>query len=357
MISLDNLSITGGQLVSYAIGAAFASVNAGWRYMAAIGAVPAIILCCLLPFCPESPRQLVYHQKPDEAAKVISRIFPDGSLLQVQQKVQHIKIHVEQNRSADKSLWWQIKQLYVVPSNFRAMFAACGLMAISQLGGFNSILYYSGTLFAAVGFNQPVAVGASIAATNFVFTWINLFLVDRIGRRKILMHTLWVMSAALVVAAVCFHWVPLDKNLEVTSGKVEWAADVVLLCMLVYVAFYSLGAGNIAWMSSEFYPIEVRAVGTMLLTMSCWGSNVIVASTFLTQMANTTPSGAFGFYAGVCFFGWVGVYFCYPDVKGMTLEDIREVFKHGFGVKYARELQNEAKRNAQAENVGVTGQV
>jgi SP family myo-inositol transporter-like MFS transporter 13 len=59
MISLDNLSITTGQLISYGIGAAFANVSAGWRYMAAIGAVPAIILCTLLPFCPQSPRQLL----------------------------------------------------------------------------------------------------------------------------------------------------------------------------------------------------------------------------------------------------------------------------------------------------------
>ncbi|KAJ5381137.1 uncharacterized protein N7496_003565 [Penicillium cataractarum] len=359
MISLDNLSITTGQLISYGIGAAFASVSAGWRYMAAIGAVPAIILCALLPFCPESPRQLVYHHKPDEAAKVIAKIFPDGAPLQVQQKVQHITIHVDQTRNEDKSLWWQIKQLYVVPANFRAMFAACGLMAISQLGGFNSILYYSGTLFAAVGFDKPIAVGTIIAATNFIFTWINLLLVDRVGRRQILLHTLWVMAAALAVAAISFHWIPLNHNLELTSHKNGWAADIVLVCMVVFVAFYSAGAGNIAWMSSEFYPLEVRAVGTMMLTMSCWGSNVIVSSTFLTQMANTTPSGAFGFYAAVCFFGWIGVIFCYPDVKGMTLEDIREVFQHGFGVKYARDLQREAKqsRNAARENVGVAREV
>jgi SP family myo-inositol transporter-like MFS transporter 13 len=91
----------------------------------------------------------------------------------------------------------------------------------------------------------------------------------------------------------------------------------------------------------------------MLLTMSCWGSNVIVASTFLTQAQNTTLSGTFGFYAGVCFFGWIGVYFCYPDVKGMTLEDIREIFKHGFGVKYAREVQEQAKRSVRGESVVV----
>lgn len=80
-----------------------------------------------------------------------------------------------------------------------------------------------------------------------------------------------------------------------------------------------------------------------MLTCMCWGSNVIDASTFLTQMENTTPSGAFGFYAAICFFGWIAVYLCYPEVKGMTLEDIREIFQHGFGVQRARELQAEAK--------------
>lgn len=207
MISLDNLSITFGQLVSYAIGAAFANVRHGWRYMAGLGAVPAVTLCCLLPFCPESPRQLVYHHRTEEAARVIAKIFPDGTAQQVQDKVQHISIHVEQNRGADKSLWWQIKQLYLVPSSFRAMFAACGLMAISQLGGFNSILYYSGTLFAAIGFDQPVAVGTVIAGTNFIFTWFNLALVDRLGRRQILMHTLWVMAASFGGRS---HLLPLD---------------------------------------------------------------------------------------------------------------------------------------------------
>jgi SP family myo-inositol transporter-like MFS transporter 13 len=351
MIGLDNMSITGGQLVSYGIGAAFAGVNHGWRYMAALGAVPAIVLCCLLPFCPESPRQLIYHNKPEEAAKVIAKIFPNGTPQQVQQKVQHIAFHVEQAQilRGDKSIWWQIKQLYVVPSNFRAMVSACGLMAISQLGGFNSLMYYSSTLFALVGFSNPVAVGTVIAATNFIFTWVNLVLVDRVGRRRILLSTMWGMAAALVCAAVCFHWIPINHDLSLKSNNIGWPAYVVLVCMVIYVGFYSSGMGNTAWLSSEFYAMEVRAVGTMMLTLSCWGSNIIVASTFLTQMENTTPSGAFGFYAAICFFGWISVYFCYPEVKGMALEDIREVFQHGFGVKYARQLQKEAKRKARGE--------
>lgn len=353
MVGLDNMSITGGQLVSYGIGAAFAQVNHGWRWMAGLGAVPAIVLCCLLPFCPESPRQLIYHNKHEEASRVIALIFPNGTEQQVRDKVQHITYHVEQAKSysADKSIWWQIKQLYVVPGNLRAMIAACGLMAISQLSGFNSLMYYSSTIFALVGFSNPVAVGTVIAATNFIFTWVNLILVDRLGRRRILLSTMWAMSAALVCAAICFHWIPINHDLTLKTNEVSWPAYVLLVCMVIYVGFYSSGVGNTAWLSSEFYPMEVRAVGTMMLTMSCWGANIIVASTFLTQMENTTPSGAFGFYAGICFFGWIAVYFCYPEVRGMTLEDIREVFKHGFGVKYARNVQKEMRQRGHAIRV------
>lgn len=195
MIGLDNMSITGGQLISYGIGAGLAHVTHGWRYMVGLGAVPAIILACLLPFCPESPRQLIYHDKPDEAAAVIQKIFPRGTPEQVRQKVAHITAHVAEAKALKegKGQLWLIKQLYVVPGNFRALVAACGLMAISQLGGFNSLMYYSSTLFALVGFKNPVAVGTIIAATNFFFTWVNLMVVDRLGRRRILLCTMWGM--------------------------------------------------------------------------------------------------------------------------------------------------------------------
>jgi SP family myo-inositol transporter-like MFS transporter 13 len=307
---------------------------------------------CLLPFCPESPRQLIYHDKPEAAAVVIQSIFPNGTPEQVQQKIRHITAHVAEAKALKegKGNLWLLKQLYVVPGNLRALIAACGIMAISQLGGFNSLMYYSSTLFALVGFANPVAVGTIIAATNFFFTWVNLMVVDRFGRRRILLSTMWGMALFLALAAVAFHWIPINHDLTLKTSKIGWPAYVVLACMIIYVGFYSSGMGNTAWLSSEFFPMEIRAYGTMMLTCSCWGSNIIVASTFLTQMENTTPSGAFGFYAAICFFGWIAVYFCYPEVKGMTLEDIREIFKHGFGVKYARELQKEMKAQRQVEN-------
>ncbi|WYZ38212.1 hypothetical protein EsH8_III_000126 [Colletotrichum jinshuiense] len=351
MIGLDNMCITGGQLVSYGVGAGFAHVQGGWRYMVGGGAIPAIILACMLPFCPESPRQLIFHGKTQEAERVIRKIFPNGTDEQVRMKVRHITMHVEEakNLNAGKSQWWVLKQLYVVPANLRALIAACGLMAISQLSGFNSLMYYSPLIFSLVGFDNPVAVGTIIAGTNFIFTFVNLILVDRVGRRRILLCTVQFMGVFLVVAAVAFKWIPINHDLSLGEGAtVGPPAIIVLVSMVFFVAFYSSGIGNTAWLSSEFFPMEVRAMGTMMLTMSCWGSNIIVASTFLTQMENTTPSGAFGFYAAICVLGWVSIYFCYPEVKNMTLEDIREIFSHGFGVQRAREFQKQMKADRNA---------
>ena len=89
--------------------------------------------------------------------------------------------------------------------------------------------------------------------------------------------------------------------------------------------------------------MEVRAMGTMWLTCSCWGSNIIVSSTFLTMMKSLTPSGAFGFYAAICGIGWVLIILYYPEVSGLTLEEIKEVFESRNPVKHARQMRKDRK--------------
>jgi len=242
------------------------------------------------------------------------------------------------------SRWQKIKLLHTNGANFRALVSACGLMVISQMSGFNTLMYYSATLFAIVGFSNPVAVGLVVAGTNFIMTWINMMVVDGLGRRRLLLLTAWGMSAGLLAVAVAFSFIPIDRQtLALTNPTVTPPAIVVLIFIIWFVAFYSVSVGNTAWMSTDFFPMEVRAMGTMFLTCSCWGSNIIVSSTFLTMMHSLTPSGAFGFYAAICGIGYVLIYLGYPEVSGLTLEEIKEVFQHGFGVKYARQLRKDNK--------------
>lgn len=131
MIALDNMSVTFGQLISYALGAALTGPTHGWRYMIAIGGVPPIILFFLLPLCPESPRQLLSHGKREEATKVITRVYPHATEAQVSAKVDNIVqgVEAENHALAGKSLGWQFKQLHTVGSNLRPLVCACAIMA------------------------------------------------------------------------------------------------------------------------------------------------------------------------------------------------------------------------------------
>lgn len=346
LIGLNNMSITGGQVVSYAIGAAFANVTHGWRYMVGLGAVPAITLVILLPFCPESPRHLIYHGRTEEAKVVLRKIYKGATDEQISSKVTSITIACDEAKEVNEgeSRWSKIKQLHTNPANLRALISACGLMVMSQLSGFNALMYYSGTLFALVGFDDPIAVGIVVAGVNFIMTWVNMLIVDPVGRRRIMLCTVWAMSAGLVAIAIAFHFIPINlKTLDVETNSVSPAAIAVLVFIIWFVIFYGVSVGNIAWMSTDFFPLEVRAMGTMWLTCCTWGSNVIISSTFLSMMKAWTPSGAFGFYAGICGVGWVWIIFFYPEVSGLTLEEIKEVFNHGFGVRYASKLRKERK--------------
>jgi SP family myo-inositol transporter-like MFS transporter 13 len=347
MIAFNNMSVTLGQLIASCIGAGLAHVpGEGWRGTVGIGALPAITLAIMLFWCPESPRQLVAHGQLENADNVLTRIYPISTPAQRLAKIQAIQLSIQEATSslAQESLWTVFKRIVTTPPTARAVFTACLVMAISQLGGFNTLMYYSSTLFALVGFTNATAVAITVSGTNFVFSIVNLVLVDRFGRRRLLTITVLGMSICMLVAAVTFHWIPIDtRTLTLTTDNVGWPGVLVLVTIILYVAFYSSGVATIAWIGTELMPLEVRAIGTMLNTVTCWSTNIIIASTFLTMMKGLTPSGAFGFYCAICFLGWLFVMFCYPDVKGMPLEAIREVFRTGFGVGYSKNWQKENK--------------
>ncbi|KAJ5709486.1 hypothetical protein N7493_010820 [Penicillium malachiteum] len=295
--------------------------------MVGLGAVPAIILAALLPFCPESPRHLVYKSCEEEARVILQKIYKGASELQIDAVQISIRGACDQAREINESAsaFGKMKQLHLVPSNLRALIVACGLMVISQLSGFNGLMYYSGTIFGTIGFKDPMAVGLVVAGTNFVMTIVNALVIDKV--------------------AVAFHWIPFDLSsgtLESTNG-ISAASIALIIFVIWFVVFYGVSVGNTAWMSTDFFPLEVRAMGTMWLTCSSWGSNVIVSSCFLSMIEKMTPSGAFGFFAGICGLGWIWIYFFYPETSGLLLEEVQEIFECGFGVKYARNLRRERK--------------
>ncbi|KAJ6029889.1 hypothetical protein N7499_012302 [Penicillium canescens] len=355
MVAFNNMSVTFGQLVASALGAGFAQIKGeGWRATVGIGAAPALVLAGLLFFCPESPRQLVSHGKAEAADAVLLRIYPQSTVEQRQAKIASIELSLQEATQAmsEESLWATFKRIFTTPATGRAVLTACMIMAISQLGGFNTLMYYAATLFSIVGFNNPTAVGITVSGTNFVFSWVNLVLVDKFGRRIILAVTVLGMAICMIIAVVAFRYIPVDtKTLALETTHIGWPGTLVLVAIICYVACFSSGVATIAWIGTELIPLEVRAIGTMLNTVTCWSTNIIIASTFLSMMKSWTPSGAFGFYAGICFFGWLFVLFFYPECKGMPLEAIREVFSKGFGVGYSKKWQRDHEHDAKIDRV------
>jgi SP family myo-inositol transporter-like MFS transporter 13 len=270
MVAFNNMSVTFGQLLASALGAGFAEVKGeGWRATVAIGAAPAIILAGLLTLCPESPRQLVSHGKREEAEAVLKRIYPKSSILQREAKIVSIELSLQQSvdSMSEETVWTGIRRVFTTPDTGRAVLTACMIMAISQLGGFNTLMYYAATLFGIVGFENATAVGITVSATNFVFSVVNLVIVDKFGRRIILMFTVAGMALCMMVVVIAFRYIPVNlKTLEVESDNVGWPGTLVLVMIILYVACYSSGVATIAWIGTELIPLEVRAIGTMMVS-------------------------------------------------------------------------------------------
>ncbi|GAA6061240.1 hypothetical protein JCM10212_002699 [Sporobolomyces blumeae] len=354
LVTLNVVAITFGQVVAYCLNLAFQNVPHGWRYMVGLGAAPPLLQLVLLGYLPESPRYLLRRDRLSETVDILRKVYPFATEEQVHLKADVIRDSVQANLGHRGGFIETWKRLHFVGANLRGLVIACGLQGIQQLCGFNTLMYYAPTLFEGVGFDNSLVIGLVISIVNLVFTLVALMIIDKVGRRRIACWTVPGMCGALILAAVAFHYLTLATGGKLPSdGSLDGQlnkkfAPVVLFAMLVYVAFYASGIGNIPWQQGELFEMDVRGMGTALSTTCNWGGNLIIGSTFLSLIDRITAAGAFGFYAGLCFLGSVFVICLYPETSGLSLEETREVFKDGFGIKKANRMR-QLKRSALAD--------
>ncbi|KAI1318731.1 myo-inositol transporter 1 [Xylariaceae sp. FL0255] len=353
VVTMNVLSITFGQVVAYIVGwicAEKVDPAMGWRVMVGLGAVPAILQFVSLLFMPETPRWLVKAKRSSEARAVIRKISgSDPISVRVGDNILkdiEIEIRDEEERTSfevpagrDSHSWFKgLRELIHVPKNRRALTIACLLQGLQQLCGFNSLMYFSATIFLALGFSVPTLTSLTVALTNFVFTVAALLLIDRIGRRRILLYSIPVMAIGLLATALGFSitgtttTTPPSTTDRSNGDLTRNTAGFILFDIMVYVAAYALGLGNVPWMQSELFPLKVRALGSGLATATNWGANFVVGLTFLPLMDWLTPAWTFVLYAGVCVAGWIIVWFIYPETVGLSLESAAGLLEHGWGV-------------------------
>lgn len=196
----------------------------------------------------------------------------------------------------------------------------------------NSLMYFSATIFKLLGFDSPTLTSMVVAVTNMLFTVVALLVIDKVGRRRILLCSIPFMVVGLLLSAWGFSMMELSTSAFADSPEGDaappppaapshGAAVVVLTSIMLYVAAYAIGLGNVPWMQSELFSLSVRSLGSGAATATCWAANFVVGLSFLPLMDALSPTWTFVLYAAVCVAGnWV-VYRVYPETSGLGLEE------------------------------------
>jgi sugar porter (SP) family MFS transporter len=321
LVSLNQLMITIGILLSYIVGVAFTPIE-GWRYMFAVAVIPALILGIGMFTLPESPRWLVKNGKLDKARSVLllSRVEADVET-EMQQMEEIERIERQQAQVGYKEL--------LAPWIRPALIVGVGLAIFQQITGINTVIYYAPTILEKVGFSAGGAIAATalgVGAVNVGFTILAVYIVDRVGRRPLLLIGLIGMIVSLGLLGVVF-------SLGATSGA---AGLLATICLALYIASFAISLGPIFWlMISEIYPLNMRGSAMSIAALCNWGSNFIVALIFPVLLATFGGAGSFWLFAVLGIVAWIFVYFMVPETKGRTLEEI-EADLRGTGVTASR---------------------
>lgn len=310
-VSLFQLAITVGILLAYMVDFAFAKIE-GWRWMFGLAVIPAAIFAMGMLYLPESPRWLAMRGNRENARVVLMRIRGTSEVRAEMDEVEStIKQTEREGGLAD----------ILAPSLRPALIVGIGLAIFQQVTGINTVIYYAPIIIQSAGISSAsgaILATAGIGAVNVLMTIVSMWLIDRAGRRPLLLTGIAGMVVTLGALAWAFH----------SASRTGWLSWLAVVSMMVYVASFAISLGPIFWLLiSEIYPLKIRSSTEGLAATFNWGSNLAVTLTFLTLVQRFGASRTFLAYAMFAVAGWIFSYFYVPETKGRTLEEI-ERFWH-----------------------------
>jgi SP family arabinose:H+ symporter-like MFS transporter len=314
LVSLNQIAILVGMVLSYFANAWIARegdaawlAETGWRIMLGAMAVPALIFLALIFTIPESPRWLLKRGRTDEARGVLTRINDDSAV--VEREMNDIRTAIAHEEG-------KVSELFR-PGTRGTVFMAMVLALFQAITGINVVMYYAPTIFTSAGIGTLAALSATviIPVVMIAFTIMSMYLVDRAGRKPIMLFASAGMGISLALLGIVFAHAS-------TSG---WA---LLLWILTYVASFSIGMGGIYWVVvSEIFPTRVRGAAASLSVVFLWGGNFLV-TWFFPALLDLMKGSVFYVLAGMCVLCFIFIAFCLPETKGKSLEQIEhELFK------------------------------
>ncbi len=304
LVATFQFNVVFGIMLAYISNYLFRTMHLGaaeWRWQVGIAAAPAIVFLALLFGIPRSPRWSASRNRNEEALAVLKMMGdpnPDAELASIQEALaqEHAKAH-------ERVFQWK----YRYP-----LFLAISIGAFNQLAGINAILYYLNNIFAAAGFSQISSDQQAIVigTTNFLFTIVGMSLIDKLGRK-----TLLLIGAA--GCASCLSGVAWVFATQSHPGALLWL-------LVGFIAFFSVSQGAVIWVYiGEIFPTSVRAKGQGVGSASHWFMNAIIAQLFpivVNKMSTATP---FVFFALATAVQFLVVLVVYPETKNQTLEELQ----------------------------------
>ncbi len=311
VVSLFQLAVTIGIVIAYLTDYAFAGME-GWRWMLGLAVVPALVFGAGMFFLPETPRWLIRGGQHEVAHRVLIRI---RELADVDVEIEEIKASLAQQTESGR--WVDLLSRKVRP----ALVVGLGLAIFQQITGINTVIYYAPKILQAAGFNSAsgaILATAGVGVVNVGMTIIAMFLVDRAGRRPLLLVGIAGMIVTLGMLGLSFR-------ISNQSVQLAWIA---VICLMGYVASFAISLGPIFWlMIAEIYPLKIRGLAEGMAATFNWGSNLLVSLTFLTLVEKLGASSTFLLYAFASVASWLFAYYLVPETKGRTLEEIEAFWR------------------------------
>jgi sugar porter (SP) family MFS transporter len=280
--------------------------------MLGLAVIPGIILGGGMLFMPETPRWLIKHGRLTDARAVLERIRGTSDV--------HYELDQMQSASSQSSERGHWSDLWG-PAVRPALLVGVGLAILQQVTGINTVIYYAPTIIQSAGIpsaSGAILATAGIGVVNVVMTIVSMWLIDRVGRRPLLLIGTAGMIVSLGVLGLIF---------ALFGGLAAWVAVV---CLMAYVASFAISLGPIFWLLiSEIYPLKIRGLAEGTAAATNWGANLLVSLTFLTLLNALGPSRTFWLYGLLAIGSWFFSYYFVPETKGRTLEEIEQAWRIG----------------------------
>ena len=304
LAGMFQFNIVFGILIAFLSNALLGGVGENaWRWMLGVEAIPALIYTLLCFGLPESPRWLILHKGDrDGARRVLQLLNPDLPDSELNDAVDRIAASASTDQNRATGFWSARLRLPILLAFLIAFF--------NQLSGINAVLYFAPRIFELTGLGAQAALlrSVGIGVTNFVFTFVGLWLIDRLGRRTLL----YIGSLGYIISLGLCSWAFFAEKFS-----------IVPVCIFAFIASHAVGQGAVIWVFiSEIFPNEYRAAGQSLGSFTHW---IFAASLTLVfpYAVDKYPAGyIFMFFCGMMVLQLIWVKFMMPETKGVPLEEI-----------------------------------